>query len=101
MKLIILALTLVVASTPTYALTHEQKKARAQHHAHLHELHRENKILQMWMATSERSCTQYTGPDFRSCYISTLKSLRDKNPNVKFSPETQDTFDKIVRTFGK
>jgi hypothetical protein len=101
MKLIILALALVVASTPAFALTQEQKKARAQYRAHIHELHRENKVLQMWMTTSERSCAQYAGTDFRSCYVSTLKSLRDKNPNVKFSPETQDTFDKIARTFGK
>lgn len=95
MKLLILALILIVATTPAYALTHQQKEARAKHHAHLHMLHKEHKVLSMWMAQAEKDCAFYTQEEYRACYRSTLKTLHEKS-HIVFSPETQETFDTLV-----
>jgi Ni/Co efflux regulator RcnB len=96
MKKIILFIVMVIATSPVYALTQkqEQKKHKREH---MHQLHKENKILQRWMAESEKKCDQYHKQEFHSCYINSMKDMHI-NSKIQFSTETEEAFEKATRS---
>jgi len=92
MKKILIVIMFTLTMSPAYAMTHKQKQEQQRRrHEYLHQLHKENKILQRWMTTSEKNCSQFHGKEFHECYISSMKDLHTKS-NVKFSPETEKEF---------
>lgn len=97
MKKVIVALMLVLATSPAYAMTHKQKQEQQRlRHQHQHQLHKENKIMRKWMDISEKNCKGYQGAEFHSCYIDSMKDIRAKS-NISLSPESEQTFKTLVK----
>jgi hypothetical protein len=96
MKTILLTLLLTIATSPTYAVTQKQHE----HWLMLQQQHREFQLLKKWMGEAEVQCKQYTEDEFHVCYQNALKSIRAKN-NIKLSPGTQETFDKLTNPHHK
>lgn len=94
LKTIILSLILVFAATPSYALTSKQKQQQKRQYAH--RVHQESQLLKRWMGTTEKICKSHKGDQFYSCYVNTLRSIRARNNNVKFSSETDKIFNSLT-----
>lgn len=91
-KVALSMILLIFASSSAHALTTKQKREQ-QHlrHEHMHKLHQENKILNKWMATSEKNCSKFQGNEFHICYIKSMNELHEKS-NIKLSSETEKMF---------
>jgi len=87
MKALILGIALALVASPALASKNSER------HKHLHQLHKEHKVVQQWMSESESACI-HAGENFHGCYIGHLNELRAKNP--KMSPETEESLNKLT-----